>query len=420
MNAKTNPIEHKESIKKELDRCVMCGLCSDHCPTYKITGVEAESPRGRLALMNGLWNKELEADTPLLKHLDHCLGCRACEAVCPSQVNYGHLLDQTRAHLNATSDKNKNKMALRAMNLIAQGGSTIRLFFRLLWLTQRLKLPVIARKMGLLRVLKLDRLEGYLPSLQPRPKWKAVYYPKNECVGRVGLFLGCVAQEVDSQTLSASIRLLTKLGYEVHIPRMQNCCGALHLHAGYAEHADDLAQKNHHSFSQSGIQTIVSVASGCTTTLADSMNTINKKEGHADDTFRIKDINHFLLTENRLTSDLFAPLAQNIAIHDPCSLRQILKQQQAPYELLKLIPEVRISELPGNQYCCGAAGTHMITYPEKADLLRSSKIQALSNTQIIATSNIGCALHLAAGLRSRQNPIEVLHPVTILERQLRL
>jgi len=416
---KTGPYPQKEAIKKELDRCVMCGLCSEHCPTYKITGMEAESPRGRLALMNGLWNKELKADTTLLQHLDHCLGCRACEAVCPSQVNYGHLLDQTRAHLNASSDKNKSKMALRAMNLLAQGGYAIRLFFRLLRLTQRLKLPVIARKIGLLRVLKLERLERYLPPLQHRPQWKPVYYPKNECIGRVGLFLGCVAQEVDAQTLSASIRLLTKLGYEVHVPRLQNCCGALHLHAGYAKHAHDLAQKNHHSFSQAGIQTILSVASGCTTTLAESMGTLSKKEGY-ESTFDIRDINHFLLTEKKLTSDLLAPLAQNIAIHDPCSLRQVLKQQQAPYELLKLIPEARISELPGNQYCCGAAGTHMIAYPEKADLLRSSKIQGLTNIQIIATSNIGCALHFAAGLHSRQNPIEVLHPVTILERQLRL
>lgn len=420
MSTKTSSQKQKTSIKKELDRCVMCGLCSEHCPTYKMTGVEAESPRGRLALMNGLWNKELEADAPLLQHLDHCLGCRACEAVCPSQVNYGHLLDQTRAHLNATSGKNKNKMALRAMNLMSQGGYAIRLFFRFLRLTQRLKLSVIARKIGLLRVLKLDRLERYLPPLQRRSKWKPVYYPKNKSTGRVGLFLGCVAQEVDAQTLSASVRLLTKLGYEVHIPLMQTCCGALHLHAGYAEHAHDLAEKNYHSFSQSGIQTILSVASGCTTTLVESMNTLSQEEQHADKTFQIRDINHFLLTENRLTSDLFAPLAQHIAIHDPCSLRQVLKQQQAPYELLKFIPEARISELPGNQYCCGAAGTHMMTYPEKADLLRNSKIQALTDIQIIATSNIGCALHLAAGLRSGQNTIEVLHPVTILERQLRL
>ncbi len=420
MSMKISPHPQKESIKKELDRCVMCGLCSEHCPTYKITGMEAESPRGRLALMNGLWNKELEADTPLLQHLDHCLGCRACEAVCPSQVNYGHLLDQTRAHLNATSGKNKSKMALYAMNLLAQGSYAIRFSFRLLRLTQRLKLPVIARKIGLLRALKLERLERYLPPLQHRPQWKSVYYPRNECIGRVGLFLGCVAQEVDGQTLLASIRLLTKLGYEVHVPRMQNCCGALHLHAGYAEHAHDLAQKNYDCFSRSGIQTILSVASGCTTTLAESMGALSGKEGCEDNAFRIRDINHFLLTENKLTSDLFAPLAKNIAIHDPCSLRQVLKLQQAPYELLKLIPEVRISELPGNQYCCGAAGTHMIAYPEKADLLRSSKIQGLTNTQIIATSNIGCALHFSAGLHSRQPPIEVLHPVTILERQLRL
>ncbi|NOY73815.1 MAG: (Fe-S)-binding protein [Gammaproteobacteria bacterium] len=406
----------KKAIKKELDRCVMCGLCSEYCATYKMTNLEAESPRGRLALMNGLWNNKLQADTPLRQHLDHCLGCRACEAVCPSQVNYGYLLDQTRTHLG----QDKNKIPLYVINLLAQSGYSIHFFFKFLRFAQHLKLPSLARKTGLLQAFKLERLEQYLPSLQHRPKWKSVYYPKKKPGARVGLFLGCIAQEVDHQTLSASIRLLTKLGYEVHIPRSQNCCGALHLHTGHAKSANKLAQNNYNCFSKSGIQTILSIASGCTTTLAEPLYFSSKKEANQKKTFRIRDISHFLLAENRLTTNLFAPLAKQIAVHDPCSLRNVLKQQQAPYELLKLIPEIKLSELPNNQHCCGAAGTHMLTHPEKADLLRASKLLTLDNIQIIATSNIGCALHLAAGLPPHHNHIEVLHPITILERQLRL
>jgi glycolate oxidase iron-sulfur subunit len=243
-------------ILQGTDRCVMCGLCLPHCPTYGETRHEADSPRGRIALMRALETKRLLAQDALVKHLDGCLGCRACEAVCPAGVPYGELIDATRATLHENQQRRLNPVRLLTNIFVKQPWSR-RLAYWILLGYQRLGAQKLARKSGLLKLTRLARAESLLPQLDralPKPAPTTV----NPNRGRVALFAGCVAQIFDRETLAATERVLRSLGYDVEIPRRQACCGALHLHDGAVDTALGLMKRNVKAFDLSGIEAIIS------------------------------------------------------------------------------------------------------------------------------------------------------------------
>jgi glycolate oxidase iron-sulfur subunit len=390
----------------------MCGLCLPHCPTYNKTQNEAESPRGRISLILGLAREQLQPDEKLISHLDNCLLCRACEAVCPSKVEFGQLMDGARATL--TQDKPRTEQRI-PLDELATDKQRRHRDAKLLWLANTTGLRTLGRGLGLTRALGLQRFEQLAPKIHRPHSWQPYYPPKGEQRGDVALFTGCFSDMFDQATLDAAITLLTACGYGVHVPDSQTCCGALHQHSGDSATARQLAQQNLAAFGALQIDAVISTATGCGSYLGE----YQQISGSA---LPVCDINTFLSQIEWPEEISLQPLRKRVAVHEPCSQRNVLKQADAPYALLKRIPELELFHLPGNEQCCGAAGSYMIDHPEMADRLRQDKIEAVRQTKpdILVSSNIGCALHLAAGMRAMGIKIELLHPIMLLARQLRL
>jgi glycolate oxidase iron-sulfur subunit len=397
------------------DRCVMCGMCLTVCPTYGKTRDEAESPRGRIALMRAFTEGRLAPTEQALGHLDRCLACRACEAICPADVPYGELLDAARAVLEPQRRRPRVAGVLRRLGLalVAGDSSALRRVGRWLKRYQRLGLQRLARRSGVLGLLGVAPMEALLPTLgEPYRGWG--YYPAcGSERGRVALFVGCVAQILDAGTLGATVYVLRRIGFGVYVPRDQGCCGALHRHGGEARSARQLAERNLRAFAELPVEAIIGTASGCTAVLAGY--------GEAGDGLprwkvSVVDVSQFLARHwpGHLA---LSPLPRRVAVHVPCSLANALHAGAAPAALLSRIPEVELAGLPQRPACCGAAGDYMLREVSMAQALRDDLLAAV-DADYLASSNIGCALHLAAGLRALGRLTEVLHPVALLARQM--
>ncbi|MDH5487583.1 MAG: (Fe-S)-binding protein [Gammaproteobacteria bacterium] len=409
-------------IKQEATKCVACGLCLPHCPTYNLLQDEAESPRGRLSLMLALAREDLPLNAKLESHLARCLDCRACEKVCPSYVDFGLALDSARAVIESRRAE-AGLPVCKSTSLIewlVEQPARMRRLTKLLRLYQQSGLQWLLRISRMLRLLRLDHLDADIPRLTPLKDLAEFHPAMDKSKGKVVLFTGCQAEMADQPALASSIRLLNRLGYEVHIPVKQNCCGALHLHAGHREKAIELMRRNIDAFS-GGNEAILSVASGCTATLGEYNKYINDNKSASGFSARIKDINQFLEGATWPEGISFHSLPRRIVVHNPCSLTHVLRQEDKPYSLLAKIPGAEILSLPENNLCCGAAGAYHLTQTSIAKRLRDPKIMHLKRLipDILVTSNPGCATFLGAGLREAGLATEVLHPVTLLARQLK-
>lgn len=370
-------------LRQEAARCVACGLCLPHCPTYRKTLNEADSPRGRIFLMAALLEGKLPLTPELLGHLDLCLTCRACENACPSKVRYGQLADGMRALVEPERRRPWRQILLR--RVLFDTTSRSRLLRGGGWLLRALR--------------------------RPSPPAAGTYPAQGKARGVVGLFLGCVARLSDAPTLNAAVFVLNRLGYTVHVGAKQTCCGALHRHNGELETAQGLAQENREAFAVPDLAAIVHVASGCGAGLTEYEPPLVAP---------VLDISAFLAQAQGWDQVTLAPLATTIAVHESCSSRNVLHDQNAAYGLLRRIPGAAVIPLPGNDQCCGAAGIYSLTQPEMAGALLRDKIYAIKGcgARYIATSNPGCAMHMAGGLRREGHEVEVLHPVTLIARQM--
>lgn len=400
----------------------MCGLCLPHCPTYIKSRDENESPRGRISLIKALAEDKLDATPKLIQHLERCLMCRACESICPSEVRFGYLMDTARNNMGHQS----STFAQRTLNSIIDSKSRMKNVGRFLYLYQKSGLQKIARKTGLLTLTKAAGLDNLLPEKTKQPaSFKSFYPATGEEKGQVALFTGCIAQILDQETLDAAIQVLTLFGFGVHVPEEQTCCGALHLHNGQFNKANEQAKTNMTAFNKNRIDAIISVASGCGATLSEySLSSIasKNKDFNTQFTSQVQDISQFLNHQEWPEQLRFKPLNARVAIHDPCTLTHVLKQAEPPYQLLSRIPEIELVPLGENKTCCGAAGSYMIDHPDMARALRDDKLAQIKILQpnILLTSNIGCAMHLRAGLREAGLDVEVMHPIVLLRKQLDL
>ncbi|CAK0754774.1 glycolate oxidase iron-sulfur subunit [Gammaproteobacteria bacterium] len=417
MSPRLHQASNADFPMREADRCVMCGMCLAYCPTYRKTLEEGESPRGRIALMMALANGDLPPSPRLRFHLDHCLVCRACERICPTGVPYGRIIDSGRALLLETDPPALSKRLVRQVllqELIAQP-RRLRGLGWILYALQRVGLTQLAPLIG------LGRLADLLPPIDPPNPFLKHYPARGFERGRIALFTGCVTSIMDRATLEAALRVLTSLGYQVDVPARQGCCGALHLHAGEVAGAQRLIQRNLEVFAGTGEGAIVTTASGCAATLVEYPTRNGTTSGeNLPLARRVVDISEFLVRVAWPEEIKLRPLKARVAIHDPCSLTNVLRQSQAPYILLRRIPGITVIALPGNQQCCGGAGAALLGESSLTRALRADKIAALNEIKpdILVSSNMGCALHLAQGARKAGISVEVMHPVTLLARQL--
>lgn len=378
------------------DLCVKCGLCLPHCPTYRLSQDESESPRGRLALIQGWAEGKLQATPALRNHLDNCLGCRRCESVCPAKVPYGRLLDDFRAAQPQTSDGLMGRLARKALDSAA-------------W---RKRLAALARGYGRsawrpwLRPMAPSALEvlahNTAESLRRRP-----FYPaQGRETARAALFVGCTGDWLDADTIRAAIAVLTRLGVAVSLPTDQDCCGALHWHAGDRQAAEPLLAANRKAFADA--DAVVTVASGCGAFLGEQGGLGRP----------VLDLSRFLLNLPWPEDAPLRPLPTKVALHTPCTL----KDAAAAARLLRKIPGLELSLLPAQPACCGAAGTYSLDHADWAARLRDEIVGhvASADADYIATSNVGCAGQLRAGLAAARGleALNVLHPAVLLARSL--
>jgi glycolate oxidase iron-sulfur subunit len=449
----------RADINSEASRCVACGLCLPHCPTYRLTLSEADSPRGRIALIGGATTGRIPINERFALHMDRCLTCRACESVCPNQVRFGPLMDAARTMLESPRNGFPGEQARRRSGMrkwierefIARP-ARLDALRPLLRLYQNSGLQKWLRRSRLLHGTRLAALENQLPFIDKPPassgplnggKWREIYpasmrstQPRRE----IGLFLGCVARLTDVATLNAAIFVLNRLGYTVHVPDTQTCCGALHQHSGDRITSEKLALENVAAFNGLNLEAILSTASGCGVQLAEyglsPFSQTSSLRSHAGDdgtgslppggpvlkklSAKVMDISAFLAAAEGWDEVTLAPLPHKIAVHEPCTLRNVLRGSNHVYSLLARIPGAMVTPLAGNDQCCGAAGTYFIDQPEMAAALLDAKMSAIkaSGARYLATSNVGCAMQMGAALRETGSEIEVVHPVMLIARQM--
>lgn len=382
--------------------CVRCGICVSSCPTFRVFQIDEETPRRRIRTISKLLveNRPISADERM--HLDNCLQCRACETACPSRMAYGQLFDQAQAKLEVKP----GWLAKLAFKLIENKAWLRRLMpLSAAYLKSGLQKPL--RRSGLLEKLHWADAEALLakPALRPL----AVSYPASAAKrGQVALFTGCIAEHFDRETLQAAIKLLNAIGYEVLVPPQQGCCGAIHQHNG--QPAAALIDNNIAAFNALDVDAVLHAATGCGAMLSEY-----QIDDEAGQLFRqrLYDIHDFLL--KHWPNDLqLEPSELNVAVHEPCSQRNVLKNQQTVYTLLEKISGLSVAALIDNHICCGAGGSYMLTHPDNAGQLRGLKRQAISDSEadLVVSGNFGCAVYLNGGGG------RVEHPLQLLARQL--
>lgn len=397
--------------------CIHCGLCLGSCPTYLETGNENDSPRGRIYLMRAVQDGRTPLSDTTVHHIDNCLGCRACEAACPSGVRYGELLEATRNHIEQHHHRSLFQNFLRRVLIERVFPNPLRT--KLALLPARLikragaehLLPKFAR--DALTLIPDEMSEGNLAELSP-----AI----GEQRGRVGFIRGCVMNVMFGNTNENSIHLLNRAGYDVVTPRDQGCCGALHAHGGNLAAAREAARANLDAFAREPLDGIIINAAGCGSTLKEYGHLLADDPRAAAFSAKVKDLSEFLVAAGFHHSAFSAPAsAFRVAFHDACHLAHAQRITQPPRLLVKAIAGANYVEMPESDVCCGSAGSYNLTEPEMAERLQRRKIENILKTgaTCIVTTNPGCLLQMRAGLdRAGASHIETLHIADFLERSL--
>lgn len=416
-----------------VQQCMHCGLCLPTCPTYTATKLERHSPRGRVALARAIADGRLELTATFAREMYFCLGCLACMSACPAGVNYAEIFEHARA---AAEEKGVLRSPLR--NFIRW--FTVKWLFldlrRLLWAGRFLRayqsigLQSLVRRSGVLRLfpVRLQELEAMTPTIPARfsaeliapatPPWGRKRY-------RVAMLTGCAQDLIFSEINRDTVEVLARNGCEVITPRDQSCCGSLHGHNGEIELARVLARRHIDQFPPDDFDAIISNAGGCGSHLKHYSSLLADDPTYAERARRwdakLKDIHEWLIEIGcEPVRDTHAP-PLSVTYHESCHLCHGQKITQQPRQLLKMIPNLRLIELPESNWCCGSAGIYNITQPEMANQLLRRKMNHIRSTgaSVVANGNSGCLLQLINGARIHQVSVRVAHPTTLLAEAYR-
>ncbi|WP_417812781.1 glycolate oxidase subunit GlcF [Thalassospira alkalitolerans] len=398
-----------------LRKCVHCGFCTATCPTFVTLGDELDSPRGRIYLIKDMLENDKPATDKVVKHLDRCLSCLSCTTTCPSGVDYMHLIDNARAHIEQTYERPFADKWLRKILAIVVPNPTL---FRLSLIGAKLASPFAGLLPGRLKgMVKMGARHMPPPSWVDKPQ---VIPAIGERKGRVAILTGCAQQVLETEINEATVRLLTRLGIEIVVAKGAGCCGSLVHHMGKEEKSHHQAQANVDAWTAElkgeGLDAIVITASGCGTTVKDYGHMLRNDRVYAVKAAKVSelacDITEYLAGID-IPAGAFAATGLNdvrVAYHSACSMQHGQKIIREPRDLLKKAG-FEVLEIAEGHLCCGSAGVYNLLQPEIAGKLRERKLGNIKNIapDLVATGNIGCMVQLET------DDLKVLHTVQLLD-----
>jgi Fe-S oxidoreductase len=422
----------------ELDKCIQCGFCLQHCPTYRMLGMETESPRGRIHLVEAAAQGRIPIDARFEEHMYVCLACRACETACPAGVQFGTIIEAARAELGPPGSPAARALARLALRHLLPYPGRLRTAAALLRFYQQSGAAALAGRLPVLprRLREMQRLlpavpgrffeapDGVVPAIGARR-------------ARVGLLSGCVMSLLFPHLNEATVRVLRRSGCEVVVPRGQTCCGALNLHNGERESAQAMARRNIDAFLDAGVDAVVINAAGCGSTSKEYGTLLRGDPAYAGKAERYgalcRDLSEFLVelgpaplpapsapATGAAPAATAAPTARPLRVtyQDPCHLAHGQRIRRQPRDLLRRIPGVELVEMEASDRCCGSAGIYNLVQPEYSRRILEEKLAAIAATgaEAVVAPNPGCMLQIASGLRARQMPIAVYHLIELLDR----
>ncbi len=402
-----------KSSEKILRKCVHCGMCNATCPTYGISGDELEGPRGRIYLIKDMLENNKPANKKIAKHIDSCLSCYACMTTCPSGVNYMHLIDHGRNHVEATYKRPLFDRLIR--NVLSYTLPKPNVFFILTMFTRLIK------PFSFLFPNFIKNSLALMPNkIQSRKIKKKTIYPSFEekKVARVALLVGCVQRVISPEINEATIRLLNRHEVEVVVLPKIDCCGSLNHHLGKKDLAHSSFKKNielwYEEYLKNGLDAIISNTSGCGTTLKDygfifrNDKELKKKAKKISEL--TKDITEFL-DENLKLNFKEKEKNYNIAYHSPCSMQHGQKVHTQPINIIQRTGN-KVLDIPDGHLCCGSAGTYNILHQKMAKSLLRNKVKNILKVapDFIATGNIGCITQIASSIN-----IPIVHTVEVID-----
>ena len=405
-----------KSSEKILRKCVHCGFCNATCPTYKLLGNELDGPRGRIYLIKDMLENKKPANAKIVKHIDRCLSCYSCMSTCPSGVNYMHLIDHGRSHIEKTYIRPLSERITRNFLSKVLPNSN---YFRIIGV-----ITFIVSPFKFFFPKKIREMINLMPKKFPKknlPKLKLYKVKNKKIVARVALLTGCVQKVISPQINEATIRLLNRHGIEVVIPKGIECCGSLNHHLGKDEIARQTFKKNiliwYDEYLNNGLDAIISNTSGCGTTLKDygfmfrTDNELKKKAKKISEL--TKDISEYLDENVKLNfiTNKKEKKSYKIAYHSACSMQHAQKIHEIPKNLIRKTGN-NVLDIPDGHICCGSAGTYNLLQNDIAKKLLQNKIKNIEkiNPEFISTGNIGCITQIANATK-----IPILHTVEIID-----
>jgi glycolate oxidase iron-sulfur subunit len=404
-----------------INQCVHCGFCLPACPTYALWGDEMDSPRGRIYLIKMASEGATEMTPRWVDHFDKCLGCMSCMTACPSGVDYGKLIEATRAQIERKHPRSTAERLHRQIifSLFPNVGR-LRMMRPLLKLYQRSGVGSILRALLPERLATMEKL---LPPLGPHTEIPEVTPAQGTKRVRVGLQLGCVQREFISEINAATVRVLTAEGCEVVAPTVQGCCGALQMHAGEEGPALDHARRMIDVFERANADFIISNAGGCGSNIREYAHQLRDDPQYAaraqQFAAKCRDVAEFLVELGPQAAR--TPVNARIAYHDSCHLQHAQHVRTQPRALLAAIPGVELLDIPEAALCCGSAGIYNMVQPATAQQLADRKAENIAplDPQFVATGNVGCLLQVQAALDRKGHKAKVVHTVQVLDASIR-
>jgi len=396
--------------------CVHCGLCLPTCPTYRETGRESSSPRGRIYMLRAVAENRAPLSDAISEEAYLCLGCRACETACPSGVQFGSMLERARAEIDRSGLRSgwalrSERWALRA--LIANPRS-LSIAISLLRAIQLLRLDRLAAALLPKAWREIIALAPTVPPARERKPLPSFTPALGERRGRVALFVGCVMPELFGAVNAATVRVLSRNGFEVVIPRAQGCCGALHAHTGDIDFARDLARGNLAAFAAVDCDAVIANSAGCGAALRELEEWL-PGEG-APLARRVRDVSEFLDAAGLRPPE--GRIESRVCYDDPCHLVHGQRVDAAPRRLLEQIPGLELAAHDDPAGCCGAAGIYNLTHRAMSRAVLDRKLRSLgaADPDYVATGNPGCLMQLRSGVAGAGLRATVVHPIELLDR----